>query len=972
MKRKKIKRSIVIIIFLIVGLSFFYLIYLDFKEGNYTQTVQKNDYLTVNKNLSSEMQSLLLKLGNGYNVGNSFDSQNALGYNGLPAGDDGLEKFFNFVKKTGFNSVRIPMASYHKVSGDNNTIDSAWLDYLENIVDTALDAGLYVVIDPVMYESTGTCGSITGGCKVSANPSNYDASKKYLVDIWKQVGERFKNKSLKLIFEGFNEIIDTSQQNPYYPTTCTVGGTNDTCGIVNKLNKDFVDTIRSQGGNNLNRYLICSAYNSDPIWDEKGGSLYFYQIPNNDPKAILGVHYYKLTDNGGQVITWLGKTLKHKFLDNGIPVILGEYGIDNWPVGSDSTTKAQPPTTEYIQKKAKILSEFRHQLDLFGIPTFLWDDYGNMKVMATRSQADVSLLSSNPTAAWGYNYPIIESLNLSGSGPSTPMISVTGVSINQTEVTLKVGEEFTLSTQVTPSNASDNGVIWKNSNPEIVENTYGKITAKEVGTSVITAVTYDGGYEANCRVTVVGNDSSSTSVTGVVLDKETVSLKKGENITLVATISPANATNKAVSWKSSNTGVATVSDGKVEAVGKGTAVITVTTADGGKTASSTIVVTEDTSSEVAVTSISLNPTTVNLKKGETSTLVATVLPENATNKAVSWKSSNTGVATVSDGKVEAVGKGSAVITVTTADGGKTASSTIVVTEDTSSEVAVTSISLNPATVNLKKGETSTLVAKILPENATNKVIVWQSSNVEVATVTSDGKVEAVGKGTAVITVTTADRTKTASSTIVVSDAEVIQPTIYVSSIELDQSVLTLKLGESTDLNATVLPIDATNKVVSWKSSNTGVATVSDGKVVAVGKGTAVITAVTEDGGKEATCSVTVTEVKKVSEICEPYITYSTTTNTSSSVVAVLNFKNKTCKANETTYQFDRNGEYTFKYSDEDDHYDEIVAKVTWITLDKDGNLLENPKTGSLNILIALGILIFSGCFVLLFRKKANM
>ena len=127
MKRKKIKRSIVIIIFLIVGLSFFYLIYLDFKEGNYTQTVQKNDYLAVNKNLSSEMQSLLLKLGNGYNVGNSFDSQNALGYNGLPAGDDGLEKFFNFVKKTGFNSVRIPMASYHKVSGDNNTIDSAWV-----------------------------------------------------------------------------------------------------------------------------------------------------------------------------------------------------------------------------------------------------------------------------------------------------------------------------------------------------------------------------------------------------------------------------------------------------------------------------------------------------------------------------------------------------------------------------------------------------------------------------------------------------------------------------------------------------------------------------------------------------------------------------------------------------------------------------------------------------------------------------
>ena len=777
-------------LFLCFGLIFVFCLHFNSDSLN-EKKIKKSEYGAVNKKLSTETQELLVNIGNGYNIGNSYDSQGALGYNGLPSGSDGLKKFFTFVRKTGFTSVRIPMASYHKITDTaNNTISSDWLDTLENVVDTALAADLYVIIDPVMFESTGKCSDISGGCKITANPSDYEKSKKYLVDIWNQIGERFKNKSLKLLFEGFNEIIDNSLSNPYAPNTCKINGSNDSCAIVNKLNKNFVDTIRSQGGNNKNRYLICSSYNSDPIWREEDMSLYFYQVPNNDPKVILGVHYYNLTENGGQVITWLGKTLKHKFLDKGIPVILGEYGINNWPAGSNSTAMSQPPTTEYIQNKARILSEFKQQLDLFGIPTFLWDDYGGMKVMVTRSQADVSLISSNSTAAWGYNYPIIQSMNLSNTGPSIPMVSVTGLSLNKKEVTLKVGEDFTLSAQVTPSNASDTGVIWDNSNPEIIENSYGKITAKEVGTSVITATTYDGGYKVTCKVTVVNNSSDSISVTGVTLDNNNFSLKKGEFTNLVATVSPSNASNKNVTWKSSNTNVATVNDGKVVAVGKGTAVITVTTVDGGKTASSTVTVTEDTVSTILVDSVSLDKNNFSLKKGEFTNLVATVSPSNASNKNVTWKSSNTNVATVNDGKVVAVGKGTAVITVTTVDGGKTASSTVTVTEDTD-----------------------------------------------------------------------------------------------------------------------------------------------------------------------------------VSELCQPYVSYSTTTNTAYSVVAVLNFKNKDCKIDDATHTFDSNGEYTFKYFDPNGRIGEVLAKVDWINLDKDGNILENPKTGFLSILIVVVILIISIFLSFVSKKK---
>jgi formylglycine-generating enzyme required for sulfatase activity len=177
--------------------------------------------------------------------------------------------------------------------------------------------------------------------------------------------------------------------------------------------------------------------------------------------------------------------------------------------------------------------------------------------------------------------------------------------------------------------------------------------------------------------------SDDVAVTGVSLNKTTLSVGVGGTETLIATITPENATNKNLTWASSDTTKATVNaDGLVTGVAVGAATITVTTADGNKTASCAVTVT----APVAVTGISLNKTTLSVGAGGTETLIATVAPADATNKAVSWTSDNEGVATVSaDGVVSGVAVGTATITVTTADGGKTVTCAVTVTAPVSAD-----------------------------------------------------------------------------------------------------------------------------------------------------------------------------------------------------------------------------------------------------------------------------------------------
>ncbi|KAF2508062.1 T9SS type A sorting domain-containing protein [Flavobacterium zhairuonense] len=171
---------------------------------------------------------------------------------------------------------------------------------------------------------------------------------------------------------------------------------------------------------------------------------------------------------------------------------------------------------------------------------------------------------------------------------------------------------------------------------------------------------------------------------------------------------------------------------------------------------------------VAVTGVTLSPTTATLLVGATQQLTPTVNPSNATNKTVTYSSSNTAVATVnSSGLITAVAAGSATITVTTQDGAKTATCAVTVN---AANVAVTSVTLSPTSASLNVGGTQQLTPTVNPANATNKAVNYSSSNTAVATVNSSGLVTAVANGSATITVTTVDGSKTATCAVTVSTA----------------------------------------------------------------------------------------------------------------------------------------------------------------------------------------------------------
>lgn len=339
------------------------------------------------------------------------------------------------------------------------------------------------------------------------------------------------------------------------------------------------------------------------------------------------------------------------------------------------------------------------------------------------------------------------------------------------------------------------------------------------------------------------------SVTGITVNPTSAELTEGESLTITATVSPSDATNKNVQWSSSNPdiqvsngtvttsfkpGAATTSVGGRLVLGKGT--ITAKTEDGGKTATCEITVFAKT---IAVTSISMSTDELFLEKGQSFKLEATVQPDDATDKTVQWESSDTSVATVDqNGTVNAICSGKTNITASA--GGKSATCAVTVIF-----IPVSSIYLDKTSLTLEKGETATLTAFVSPDEATDKTVKWTSNDTSVATVDQNGQVTAVSSGTASIRAVAGDY----HASCVVS---VIVP---VASITMSSTELTLRIGETALLEATILPEDATDKNLFWDTSDPNVATVDGGSITAVNFGLANITA--QAGYQLASCIVTV-------------------------------------------------------------------------------------------------------------------
>ena len=448
------------------------------------------------------------------------------------------------------------------------------------------------------------------------------------------------------------------------------------------------------------------------------------------------------------------------------------------------------------------------------------------------------------------------SINGANLGPHIMAVAVTGVTLNQSSASLLAGDTLQLTATVAPAGATNDDVTWSSSNTlRATVDSSGLVTAVSAGSATITARTADGNYTATCALTITG----TVAVSSVNLNKTVATVGVGATTQLVATVLPTIATDKSVTWSSSDTAKATVNaSGVITGVATGSATITVTTTDGGKTATCAVTVV----TSVAVTGVGLNQSTAFLATGSTLQLTASVTPTNATNTALTWSSSVPAKATVSSsGLITAIVAGTTNIVVTTTDGSFTA--TCAVTVYSGAFVPVTGVSVTPTSRTIEPNGTVQLIATVSPAGATNKLLTWSSNSASVS-VSQTGLVTGVSPGPATVTVTTQNGSRTATSSILVNSPPLIT---------MNPGSTSVSSGAVVNISATITRPGLTASAITWSSSNTSIATVplrglvsaTTGNtttirvgVTGTGNGTATITANASGFGVSGTSTVLVT------------------------------------------------------------------------------------------------------------------
>ena len=422
-------------------------------------------------------------------------------------------------------------------------------------------------------------------------------------------------------------------------------------------------------------------------------------------------------------------------------------------------------------------------------------------------------------------------------------IKISSIKLSETKhVFNSYNESYKPKLEVNPSNATNKEIIWKSSDNYVARvSSDGTVRSQKNGKCKIIGYSMDGSnvtvsYDAivDIKAKSIEFSNSSYKITDTA-----------QAPSFTPKILPENTANKNVTWKSSDTSIATVSSsGVIKALSNGTCKITATTTDGTNLSASI-----DLTVGIKAKSVALDKTSLNItSKNSINRIVATVSPSQA-NQNVAWSSSNGKIATVdSKGRVKPISNGTCKITATTTDG-----TNITASCDVTVDVKfVTGISFDFNSYTITNvNQTPVFNPKITPSDAENKNVRWSSSNTKVATVSSSGVIKAAGNGTCKITATTTDGTNlSASFNITVN--------IKATKITLDKTNINLTNEKYCDkITAKIEPSEASDKV-KYTSSNEKVAKVKeDGTVIAVGKGNCIITATTTDGTNLcAKCNVT--------------------------------------------------------------------------------------------------------------------
>lgn len=420
--------------------------------------------------------------------------------------------------------------------------------------------------------------------------------------------------------------------------------------------------------------------------------------------------------------------------------------------------------------------------------------------------------------------------------------TVTKITLDPNSASLAVGDYLTINAITDPKSSNAN-LTWVSSDESIVKVTEqgslsATVQAVAGGTATITAINKDNAVVGSCLIKV------HKAISGITLSETnlTVPLSTGW-FRLYATIVPADAEDQEVVWRSTDTSVLDVDQtGKVTLKSAGMAAVIVTSReDATITALCNIKVTK------SVTGLTLDTKNKDMYVGETYRITYSLTPSDAAEVTVNWTTTNNAIASVdAKGLVTARGVGTAVIIAKTADGGYMAMCTINVSR------TATAVKLDVTKLSMNVGDSYQFSTILTPADSDNASLLWESSDPKIAAVSKRGKVTAKAPGTCIIMV------KTKSGSTGYCTINVLRGA---TGVEISSDEEMVYVGDTIELEASVVPDDATNTNVSWSSNAPDIAYVNNkGEVKGIRGGVAVITCTSEDGGYTDFCIVTVEEL----------------------------------------------------------------------------------------------------------------
>lgn len=497
------------------------------------------------------------------------------------------------------------------------------------------------------------------------------------------------------------------------------------------------------------------------------------------------------------------------------------------------------------------------------VSNVLPDSVNNKQVIFTSSDPDVASVDENTGLVKGIKEgtAVINIRTVINNKQSQCVVNVsndnvllTGISLYNKNINLAVNYTYDLSYKVFPLNATEINLKFISSDPSVVNvDSNGKIMALKPGNAIVSVASSDGLIKDNAYVTVYKKDFE-TVVFGeiiknneypesITLSHKSIYLNKNTSFQLFTN----NINNNEITWISSNPDVLTVDmNGLVKTHSNGIAEVVAKTINGLTDSCQISVVNYN----VPLKSVLFTNENSTLTIGDTMQLITSFEPSDATNKTVVFTSSDSNVVSVnSSGIIKALSLGTAIITVTSLDGSFNDTVRIDVI-DKENIVKETNISFLNSNYSVDVNQTISLIPIITPSNTTYKSLTFESSNNSIATVDENGVVKGIKSGEVIITVSSKNNKK--------ASVKVKVNSVSVSAVKLNNTNININKGETYSLIADVLPINATNRKVNFKSLDTSIVTVDhNGIIRAVNQGTTTISVETQDGSKCAICVVTV-------------------------------------------------------------------------------------------------------------------